>query len=218
VGDEHFDPHYAARPHSAPFTAERPARLLTVGRLIERKGHVSVLRSLARVREVVGPLRYSIIGTGHTAGLLRATIRELGLEDTVEMRGEVGPEELLDAYRDADIFVLPNLDNPDTGDTEGFVIALGEASAHGLPVVGGRAGGTAHSVVDGETGLLVDGQNSNEVGEAVARILFEPGLAQRMGDAGRAHARDTMNWERRLPKFIELLEDEAGGETPRRTA
>ncbi|MFP4579417.1 MAG: glycosyltransferase family 4 protein [Candidatus Sumerlaeia bacterium] len=206
VGEGHFDPQYQANPCDAPFTKDHPARILTVGRLIERKGHIQVLRAMPELIQQIPDIHYNIIGTGYTEGLIRQKIKDLGLQDYVDLRGGVSDEELFRAYAESDLFVLPNHDNRETGDTEGFVIALGEASAHGLPVIGGRAGGTMHSVRDGETGLLVDGSNPGAISDAVLDLLSQPEKAREMGLRGQTFAREKMQWNTRAEEFYDILE------------
>jgi phosphatidyl-myo-inositol dimannoside synthase len=79
---------------------------------------------------------------------------------------------------------------------EGFGISLSEASACGIPVVGARQGGIPDAVRDGETGLLVDSTDLRAVIQMVQRLLQDPELARRLGQAGRRAVESYFNWDR----------------------
>ena len=91
------------------------------------------------------------------------------------------------------------------GDTEGFPVAIAEAMASALPVVATRHSGIPEGVVDGETGLLVAEGDVAAMGAALARLLADPGLAARMGAAGRARARATLDQETARARLRDIL-------------
>jgi phosphatidylinositol alpha-1,6-mannosyltransferase len=157
--------------------------LLTVGRLVGRKGHEDVLRELPSLAREFPGLAYLIVGEGPAEERLRLTAREAGVEGSVIFAGLVGRDELVDCYAACDIFVMPNREMPD-GDTEGACIVLLEAAACGRPVIAGVAGGTADSVLDGETGFLVDPERPGELSRRLRSLLGDRELRRRMGDAG----------------------------------
>jgi phosphatidylinositol alpha-1,6-mannosyltransferase len=205
VGEIHFDPLYRSTPLPEPFGG--PIRLLSVGRLIPRKNHTCLLRALPEVlKRTTQQLTCQIAGEGPEAENLLRLRNELKLEATVEFLGPVSGETLLHHYAQSDCFVLPNIDNPQTGDTEGFGIVFAEASAHGLPVIGGNAGGTAESILEGQTGLRVNGKDPAEVAAALIRILTNPDLARSLGRAGRVHAEKNFRWKIRAREFQKQLD------------
>ncbi|HOE27846.1 MAG TPA: glycosyltransferase [bacterium] len=158
--------------------------LLTVGRLVERKGHEDVLRLFPSLAEEFPGLAYLIVGAGPAEERLRRAAREAGAEGAVIFAGRIGRDELLDCYAACDVFVMPNREMSD-GDTEGACIVLLEAAACGKPVVAGVAGGTADSVADGETGFLVDPAAPGELGRALRVLLGDAARRRRMGEEGR---------------------------------
>jgi len=190
---------------------DRPL-LLTVGRLVERKGHADVLRELpALAREFPG-LAYLIVGEGPAEERLRLTARQAGVEGSVIFAGRVGRDELVDCYAACDIFVMPNREMPD-GDTEGACIVLLEAAACGRPVIAGVAGGTADSVLDGETGFLVDPERPGEFSRRLRSLLGDRELRRRMGDAGSTMV-SARRWEecaRELRRICARCIEEGGG-------
>ncbi len=159
--------------------------LLTVGRLVDRKGHADVLRELPSLARDFPGVAYLIVGRGPAEAALRRAARDAGIGRSVIFAGRVDREELLECYAACDVFVMPNREMPD-GDTEGACIVLLEAAALRRPVIAGMAGGTADSVSDGETGFLVDPSRAGELSMRLRQLLGDRGLRQRMGEAGRA--------------------------------
>lgn len=148
VGDDFFQPH-ERRPDEAPL------RLLTVSRLsryTRRKNVDGVCEALALLPDL--PLHYTVVGDGDDRPRLEARARELGLDGRVSFRGALEREELLAAYREADLFVLAS--KASAKDVEGFGIVYIEASASGVPVLVSREGGATDAVEDGKNGLLID--------------------------------------------------------------
>lgn len=162
--------------------------ILTVGRLVERKGHDMVIRALPRLQEAVGPVRYLIVGAGPEIDRLRTLARDLGCAATVVFTGRVREDELPQFYCASDIFAMPNRNVARRDGVEGFGIVFLEAGATGRPVIGGRAGGVADAVVDGTTGILVDAENERDVAAALTRLLRDPDECMRLGRAGRQRA------------------------------
>jgi phosphatidyl-myo-inositol dimannoside synthase len=162
--------------------------ILTVGRLVERKGHDVVIQALARVRQAVGPVRYLIAGSGPEEQKLRGLARDQGCGEDVIFVGHVSDEDLPLLYAACDVFVMPSRALPERDGIEGFGIVFLEAGASGKPVIGGRSGGISDAVVDGTTGVLVNPQDVEEVAEALIRLLRDREDAARMGEEGRQRA------------------------------
>jgi phosphatidylinositol alpha-1,6-mannosyltransferase len=160
--------------------------ILTVGRLVERKGFDTVIRALPAILEVVPEAHYLIVGRGPVESGLKHLAADLGLEQHITFVGYVPDNELAAYYQTSDLFVMISREIPGKGDVEGFGIVYLEANLLGKPVVAGRSGGVADAVMDEETGLLVNPCDLGEVSAAVTRLLSDPALAHRMGETGRA--------------------------------
>ncbi len=173
--------------------------LLTVGRLVSRKGHRSVMRILPILREHFPGVRYRIVGDGPERIQLETLAYELGVREAVEFLGTVSPADLPDLYRNAAVFVMAVREQETS--FEGFGIVFLEASACGIPVVAGRSGGADEAVRDGETGFLVPPDDDGAISDAVLRLLRDPDLRRRMGRAGRRWVESEMNWDRAAAKF-----------------
>ncbi len=171
------------------------ARLvLSVGRLSRRKGFDQVIRALPALLARGLDVHHAIVGIGEDRAHLERVAREAGVADRVHLLGHVPPEDLPRWYRACDVFAMPN--RPVGADAEGFGMVYAEAAACARPAVAGRHGGTGDAVLDGVTGLRVDGADAGAVAAALARLLENGDLAARMGRAGRERVERELAWER----------------------
>ena len=124
------------------------------------------------------------------------------MTDRVHLLGHVSYEDLPRWYCASDLFAMPNRDIG--GDTEGFGLVYLEAAAAGRPALAGTAGGTASAVVDGVTGLRVDGERIDAIADAFARLLGNPEEAEQMGRNGRARVLENYTHQRRVDQLRKL--------------
>ena len=178
--------------------------LLTVGRLVPRKGCDLVLRSVAALAHEYPGLRYIVAGDGPERERLAGLTRELGIADRVRMLGDVDDLTKWAAYDICDVFVSPTLQSQST-DWEGFGIVFLEAALSGRPAIGGRTGGTADAIVDGLTGVLVDTDQRGELLRAIRRLLSDAGLRGRLGRTAEQMARTRFTGEAALRSLREQL-------------
>lgn len=171
--------------------------LLTVGRLVPRKGFDMTLRALPRIVADCPDCHYLILGEGEYRARLEEIVREEGVGRHVTFTGRVAEAELADHYRLCDLFLMPNRELSDH-DTEGFGLVFLEANACGKAVIGGRAGGVVEAVRDGETGLLVDGSNPAEITEAALRLLRDHTFRETLEHNGLAYARSSSSREKAM--------------------
>ena len=161
-----------------------PARVLTVARLVEKKG----LEDLVRACGVLGRggvgVRLDVVGDGP----LRSALEALALAERVDVRflGTLDHDEVLACYQDAAVFALPCVVAA-TGDRDGLPTAVLEAMASAVPVVSTAVNGLAEAVLPERTGLVVPERDPHALAEALSRLLGDPALAQRLGRAGRDH-------------------------------
>jgi len=161
--------------------------VLTLGRLVQRKGADMAIRAMARILKTRSDVHYLIVGDGELRPELERIIKEENVSSQVTLVGKVSESDLVKYFRLCDLFLMPNRTLPD-GDTEGFGLVFREANACGKPVIGGRAGGVVEAVIDGESGFLVDGENIDEIERLVTKILDNPALARELGAKGMAIA------------------------------
>ncbi|NDJ76695.1 MAG: glycosyltransferase family 4 protein [Chloroflexi bacterium] len=163
--------------------------VLATGGVKERKGTHMLVAALARVVQQVPDVQLVVTGGQEPAYLarLQSQIARLGLADRVLLPGHVTQCELLGWYQSADVFALPS---QNVGQKfEGFGLVFLEAGACGLPVIGTTGSGVEEAVIDGETGLLVPQDDADALADAIVRLLTDRALHQRLGTAGREHAR-----------------------------
>lgn len=183
-----------------------PPVLLTVARLVPRKGIDTVLRTLPSLLNRHPKLQYWIVGDGPARASLAQLAMELGLLHAVQFKDSVSDAELPEVYRKATIFVMPSRSDYCAASVEGFGIVYLEASASGLPVVAARSGGAAEAVIEDETGLVVPPDDSLALTQALVRLLEDPDLRQRMGRAGRRWVETEMNWDRVGRQFLSIID------------
>lgn len=187
------------RPSDPRTASECGARtILVVAQLIERKGIQHLIDALAlcppgtRAR-----WKLRLCGTGPYEGELRRRARVAGLSEKVEFAGLVPHADLPSSYRDADLFVLPTLQ-------EGLPLAMLEAMASGLPVVASGVGGIPTVIDNGRDGLLVPPGDVRGLADAMQRILSSDAEAARLGAAARARA-EAWGWDRLWIRYEDAL-------------
>jgi glycogen synthase len=177
-------------------------RLLFVGNLVANKGVLTALDAFIRLAPSRPALSLQIAGAGdeHVAEELRARAAAAGVASRVSVLGFVEHHELAGLYRSAEVLVGPSQYEGGLG------MAYLEAMACALPVVASAAGGAAEAIVDGETGILLEGNAAEEVAAAVERLLAEPPLRARMGAAGRERVLERFSVERYGARVAESYE------------
>jgi len=162
--------------------------LLTAGRLVERKGHASVIEALPVILQTLPSVSYVIVGAGPEEEKLRNLVQGTGMQKHVVFTGRVDDSELACWYEICDLFVMPHRDLPDTRETEGCPTVFLEAGAHGKAVIGGKDGGVTDAILQDRTGFIIDGTNTAKLAETVCYLLNNSEVAAKMGAEGRAYA------------------------------
>ena len=169
-------------PRSLPSEGE-PVRILTVARLVEKKGVEYALEALAPLAERHS-FQYRVLGDGPLRGHLEARSRALGLDSRVEFSGNATQDDVRRAMDEAHIFLLPSVTARD-GDREGTPTVLLEASAAGLPVVATQHAGIPEVVLDGVTGVLVPEGDARALSRGIEEVLSSPEAWPSLGESGR---------------------------------
>ncbi|WP_434752510.1 glycosyltransferase family 4 protein [Paenibacillus amylolyticus] len=158
--------------------------MITVSRLVERKGHDVTLKAVSQVITRIPDLKYVICGDGPYKGELERLVIQYGLESVVVFTGRTTDHELHQLYECADLFIMPSRDIKEKGDVEGFGIVFLEANYYRLPVIAGNSGGIPDAVKDNITGYLVDPVNDQEIAARIEQLMTDEGLSRTMGDNG----------------------------------
>jgi len=166
--------------------------LLTVGRLVARKGHDKVIEALPAILRQVSDVTYLVTSDGPERERLEELVQGLGLERHVIFAGSVPQSELLSYYNAADVFIMAS--RQIGSDVEGFGIVFLEANACGVPVIGGRSGGVVDAVSDGESGFLVDPNDPADIAQQAVTLLQDTELARQLGKQGLDRAHTQFTW------------------------
>lgn len=172
-----------------------------IAKLVQWKGHVYLLRAMAKVKEIFPAAALVLIGGGEEEAKLKLMSRELGLENNVRFLGyRSNIPEWLALF---DFVVLPSL-------AESFSICILEAFAMGKAVIATEVGGTPEIVRDGENGFLVPPCDPARLAERMICLLSDPGLAKKMGLAGRALVESEFDIKRTVGRYEKVYLNVAG--------
>ena len=177
IDAQFFDP--GSRRHTdVAGTADRPLRILSVGRLEWKKGYDYALEAVKLLVARGLHCEYNIVGHGEYLEAIAFARHQLGLEASVRLQGAKPRAEVRTQMQSADVFLHSAV-------SEGFCNAALEAQAMMLPVVCSDADGLSENVMDGETGFVVPRRNAEALAGRLATLASNPGLRQAMGEAGR---------------------------------
>ena len=180
-------------------TAERDWQsplLMSAGRLVHQKGLDIGIRALAGLKHL--NWQWQIAGDGPQMDALKALVNEHGLNDRVIFRGWQSREELIQCYKQANLFLFPSRH-------EGMPNAVLEAMASGLPVVATRIAGNEELVVQEKTGFLVESENVNSLQQALHELIENPSLREKMGAASRQRVEEFYSWDNTAKQYAVLL-------------
>ena len=179
--------------------------IISVGRLVHRKGQDKLIAALPAIKSAVPNVHLVLVGVGPHEDYLEKLARKLKVRDCVTFIGRINYAELPYYICLGDIFAMPSRSRFFGLEVEGLGIVYLEASACGLPVVGGKSGGAPDAVLVGETGVVVDGTSPSEIAEACIDLLNNPELCALMGANGRAWIIENWRWEIWATKYAALL-------------
>jgi alpha-maltose-1-phosphate synthase len=179
---------------AAPNPGVHPPTVLFVGRQFHRKGGDILVESFRRIRERVHDARLMI------AGLPRGYVNAPGVEclGDLDKGTDRGWRGLANAYASAHVFALPTRFEP-------FGIAYVEAMHFGLPCIGPQAGAVPEIIANGETGFTVPVDDVERLTERLLQLLTNVDVARRMGQAGRARAREMFTWPLVVNRMLDVM-------------
>jgi phosphatidylinositol alpha-1,6-mannosyltransferase len=227
AGTFHPDPEAREAIRGRYDLADRPV-VVCVSRLVARKGQDTLLRAWPAVLAHVPDAALLIVGRGSYAKTLYQLAERQGLSVSTQAAGEVPPAanrktpaarssvyftgpvpqaELPAHYAAGDVFAMPCRTRRGGLDVEGLGIVYLEASATGLPVVGGDSGGAPDAILQGETGYVVGGRDVQALSDRLIAILEDPAGAKAMGEKGRAWVERDWNWDVIASRLRTLIDD-----------
>jgi glycosyltransferase involved in cell wall biosynthesis len=162
---------------------ERGNRILSVGRLVERKGFHKLIDAANHLRKQIPDIFIDIVGDGPYKEEILKQIEILKMKDHVILHSNLSDDALSNLYQESNLFVLAHM-MLENGDTEGCPTVFSEASGSGLPVIGGTGAGADTVIVEGETGYIVDVKSTEELRDKVKKVLLDRNLAFQLGQNG----------------------------------
>lgn len=185
------------------YNLENKIILLSVGRLIKRKGFDMVMETMPKMLKRAPNLIYVILGEGEENRNWKLKIKNFGLEKYIKIINQASDLERDNWYDLSDVFIMPARNI--AGDFEGFGLVYLEANLAGKPVIAGKSGGVGDAVIDGLNGLLVDPEDTGQIASAVIKLTQNPALRQRLGEQGRERALKEFNWEKQIDKIYKAI-------------
>ena len=204
-----FDPNASGAPARRRYGLGEGPVIVSVGRLVARKGHDRLIGALPAIAREFADARLLIVGAGRTRRSLQRLARRHGVASRVVFAGAVDAADLPACFAAADVFAMPCRSRWGGLDAEGFGTVFLQAAAAGLPAVAGRSGGAPEAVLDGVTGLVVDARDTTPVEAALLRLLRRPDEARALGAAAALRVRREFTWPILARRFESILHDAA---------
>ena len=204
IDTDHFSPQDATKLRSELGLTKKKV-IVSVGRLVHRKGQDVLIEAMPAIIEEVPDAHLLMIGEGPYRGYLETRVKSLGIQERVTFIGRIQYADLPEYICVGDIFVMPSRSRLAGLEVEGLGIVYLEASACGLPVIAGNSGGAPDAVLEGETGLVVDGTRKEEVAAATVELLLDSERSKAMGVRGREWIIREWRWDMWATRFAELL-------------
>lgn len=205
ISIEHFSPGAKSQRLIDELKLEGKQILVSVGRLVHRKGQDKLLEALPEILLTHPDIVLLFIGVGPRQKKLDQLVRAHDLSHYVRFVGRVTYDKLPEYFRLGDLFVMPSRSRLAGLEVEGLGIVYLEASACAIPVLAGASGGAPDAVIQGETGVVVDGSRVGEIARAVNELLDHPAQMAELGKAGRAWTQERWSWQIWGERFREVL-------------
>jgi phosphatidylinositol alpha-1,6-mannosyltransferase len=204
IDTDHFSPQDASQLRSEHGLSEKKV-IVSVGRLVHRKGQDVLIEAMPAIIKEVPEAHILMIGEGPYRSYLENRVKALGLQERITFIGRIQYADLPKHICAGDLFVMPSRSRLAGLEVEGLGIVYLEASACGLPVIAGDSGGAPDAVLEGETGLVVDGTSKADVAAAVIELLQDAGRSKAMGIRGREWIIQEWRWDIWASRFAQLL-------------
>jgi phosphatidylinositol alpha-1,6-mannosyltransferase len=205
IDTEHFSPERSNPRIRHELGLDDKKVIVSVGRLVHRKGQDFLIDALPLISQKISNVHLLLVGEGPYRAELEKRSVARGVRDRITFIGRVKHSELPEYICAGDIFAMPSRSRLAGLEVEGLGIVYLEASACGLPVIGGTSGGAPDAVLEGETGFSVDGTSATAIAEAAIRLLSNAEYAEKLGAQGRGWIVKEWRWEIWAEKFQTLL-------------
>jgi phosphatidylinositol alpha-1,6-mannosyltransferase len=204
IDTDHFSPQDARELRGELGLTEKKV-IVSVGRLVHRKGQDVLIEAMPAIIKEIPQAHILMIGEGPYRSYLENRVKSLGIQERVTFIGRLQYADLPRYICVGDVFVMPSRSRLAGLEVEGLGIVYLEASACGLPVIAGNSGGAPDAVLEGETGLVVDGTKKEDVAAATIALLLDADRSKAMGIRGRQWIIQEWRWDIWSARFAELL-------------
>ena len=174
--------------------------VLTVSRLMDRKGIDRVIEAMPAIVRNVPGTRYVVVGDGGDRERVQNLASRSPVRSSITFLGPLTGDKKFECYSRCDVFALPARE-------DGFPVVVPEANAFGKPVVGGRSGGIPEAITHDENGLLVDPDSVDQIAHAITRLLENPSEAHRLGANGRRRVENEFTWKASATALLSVVRD-----------
>ena len=208
IDTAHFIPQPDSMHKRITLGLENKKIIISVGRLVHRKGQDKLIEAMPQILQKVPNAHLLLVGEGPYRSHLEKLANKLSMNHNITFAGRILYNNLPSYLSAADLFAMPSRSRFFGLEVEGLGIVYLEASACGIPVVAGKSGGATDAVIEGVTGLCVDGTDINQIANAVIDICGDAKRASNMGAAGRNWIVDQWRWEIWSKEFNSLLAEQ----------
>jgi len=181
--------------------------LLTLSRLVKRKGHETVINAIPLIIDKIPDIKYVIAGSGEEkyAGALKQLVSKLKLDRHVLFLGYIEEDNKNDLYNACDIYIMNSNKTDEKGDSEGFGITFLESNACGKPVIGSNAGGIPDAITNRENGLLIEPNNPTKTAEAIYELFNDEKLYNQLSENGITRIKENFSINKVGEKYMEII-------------
>ena len=184
-----------------PYTrtrADQPFHILCVGRLSPAKGQQLLIEAVARLRNMGRPVSLDIVGGGVNMAVLQSLVQQHGLAEVVTLSGPINQDRILEHYQRADCFAMASF-------AEGVPVVLMEAMSMQIPCVTSHITGIPELITHEENGLLTPPSNVDGLVEQLDRLIADPALARRLGEAARTQVQQHYDLQGNVAKLAAIF-------------
>ena len=199
-----FDPkRFKGSPRELPESEN--IKLITVGRLVQLKGQIYMIKALSKLKQKDYNISYTIVGSGNYENTLKTETENLGLTDHIYFEGSKTQEEIKTYLQKSNLFILPSTYDDNNGRKEAFGLVSLEAQATGLPVIGFISGGFPDTIIEGKTGFAVENRNIEQLADKIEHLISHPSIYLKMSKAAINHAQK-FDHQKTTQQYLDLYQ------------
>ena len=183
--------------------------LLTLSRLVRRKGHEVVIKAISLIVKKIPQIKYVIAGSGEKRYEedLKRLVSKLKLDKNVFFIGYIDEDKKNDLYNACDIYIMNSHKTNKEGDSEGFGITFLESNACGKPIIGTNSGGISDAIIHRVNGLLIEPNQPPKTAEAILELFTNKELYDQLSNNGLQRIKENFSINKKGRKYMEMIYD-----------